>query len=100
MVNLDMRVFESFSFKDVIGEVPPLQPELVKKIELETQSLVECLKDKNQKELEVILAEQNKIRLGLDRLWGAKALSQSKMKIFAEFLTKYVDAIESRMAQT
>jgi hypothetical protein len=45
----------------------------------------------------MILQEQIKIKLELDRLSGAMALSQSKIQMFTEFLTKYIDKIESRL---
>ena len=97
MVNLNMRVFESFAFKDVIGEVPPIGPEMTKKIETELQSLIKNLKDKNQKDLEGILAEQLEIKRELDRLSGAMALSQSKMRLFIESIAKYISEIESKL---
>ena len=92
-----MRVFESFSFKDIIGETPPAGPEMTKKIEIEMQSLIKNLKDKNQKDLEGILAEQLGIKRELDRLSGAMALSQSKIQLFIEFITKYILEIESKL---
>ncbi len=49
-MNLNMHIFESFSFKDIIGELHSLEPEVVKKIEM--QLLIKNLKDKNQKDLE------------------------------------------------
>lgn len=95
MVNLNMRVFESFTFKDIIGEIPPAGPEMTKKIETEVQSLIKNLTNKNQKDLEETLAEQLRIKRELDRLSGAMALSQSKIRLFIEFITKYITEIES-----
>lgn len=97
MVNLNMRVFESFAFKDIIGEIPLAGPEMTKKIETEVQSLIKNLTNKNQKDLEETLAEQLRIKRELVRLSGAMALSQSKIRLFIEFITKYITEIESRM---
>ena len=99
MVNLNMKVFESFTFKEIIGEVPPLGSEIKTKLENEFSILTKSLENKNQIELQEILQEQIKIKLELDRLSGAKALSQPKIQMFSEFLTKYVKEIESRLTQ-
>lgn len=99
MVDLNMRVFENFTFKEIIGEVPPLGPEIITKLENEFSELTKNLENKNQAELQDILQDQIKIKLELDRLSGAMALSQPKMQMFTEFLTKYIDKIESRLKQ-
>lgn len=92
-----MKVFESFAFKDVIGETPPIDPEMTQKIESEVQSLIKNLANKSTKDLEEALIEQLKIKRELNRLSGAMALSQPKMQVFTEFLAKYIDKIESRL---
>ncbi|HSA98745.1 MAG TPA: hypothetical protein VLF17_06670 [Candidatus Nitrosotenuis sp.] len=97
MVDLNMRVFESFAFKDIIGETPLAGPEMEKKIETEVRSLVKNLTNKDKKDLEKTLAEQLKIKRELDRLSGAMALSQSKIRLFVEFITKYISEIESKI---
>jgi len=97
MVDLNMRVFESFAFKDIIGETPFAGPEMAKKIETEVQSLVKNLTNKDKKDLEKALDEQLKIKRELDRLSGAMALSQSKICLFVEFITKYISEIESKL---
>ncbi|MBM2853023.1 MAG: hypothetical protein HW420_1570 [Candidatus Nitrosotenuis sp.] len=99
MVDLNMKVFENFTFKEIIGEVPPLGSEMKIKLENEFSILKKNLENKNQTELQEILQEQIKIKLELDRLSGAMALSQPKMQMFTEFLTKYIDTIESRLKQ-
>ncbi len=99
MVDLNMKVFENFTFKEIIGEVPPLSPEIIAKLENEFSTLMKSLDNKNQAELQETLHDQIKIKLELDRLSGAMALSQPKMQMFTEFLTKYIDAIKSRLKQ-
>jgi hypothetical protein len=94
-----MKVFENFTFKEIIGEVPPLGPEIMSKLENEFSTLTKNLENKNQTELQDVLQEQIKIKLELDRLSGAMALSQPKMKVFDEFLAKYIGKIESRLKQ-
>lgn len=97
MVNLNMKVFEIFTFKEIIGEVPPLGPEIRTALENEFLTLTKNLENKNRTELEEMLQEQIKIKSELDRLSGAMALSQPKMQLFTEFLAKYIDKIESRL---
>jgi hypothetical protein len=97
MVNLNMKVFENFTFKEIIGEVPPLGPEIVTKLENSFSTLTKNLENKNQIELQEILQEQLAIKLALDRLSGSMALSQPKMELFAKFLTKYIDKIKSQI---
>ncbi len=99
MVNLNMKVFENFTFKEIIGEIPPLGPEIMAKLENEFSTLTKNLENKNQAELQEILQEQLTVKLALDRLSGSMALSQPKMELFAKFLTKYIDQIKSRMKQ-
>ena len=92
-----MRIFESFAFKDVLGETPPAGPEMARKIEDEVQHLVKNLTNKGKKDLGGILAEQQKIKRELDRLTGAMALPQSKVHLFIESIAKYILEIESKM---
>ena len=99
MVNLNMRVFENFTFKEIISEVPPLDSKMKIKLENEFSILTKNLENKNQTKLQEILQEQIKIKVELDRLSGAVALSQPKMQMFTEFLTKYINNIKSRLKQ-
>ena len=94
-----MRVFENFTFKEIIGEVPPLDSKMKIKLENEFLILTKNLENKNQTKLQEILQEQIKIKVELDRLSGAVALSQPKMQMFTEFLTKYINNIKSRLKQ-
>ena len=97
MVNLNMKVFESFAFREIIGETPPLEPEMRTRLEKEFTKFTKNLEKKNQAELQDALQEQLKIKRELDRLSGAMALSQPKIQMFYEFLIKYVKEIESRL---
>ena len=99
MVNLNLKVFESFAFREIIGETPPLEPEMRAKLEKEFSTLAKNLEKKNQTELQDILQEHLTIKRELDKLSGAMALSQPKIQMFTEFLTKYIDAVESRLRQ-
>jgi hypothetical protein len=99
MVDLNMTVFENFTLKEIIGEVPSLGSEMKIKLENEFSILTKNLENKNQTELQEILQEQIKIKLELNKLLGAMATSQPKMQIFTEVLTMYIDNIESRLKQ-
>ena len=97
MVNLNTKVFENFTFKEVIGDTPPLEPEMRTKLEKEFSALTKNLENKNQMELQETLQEQLKIKRQLDRLSGAMALSQPKMEMFYEFLLKYIKEIKLKL---
>jgi hypothetical protein len=98
MVDLNMLVLQNFTFKQVIGEHPPANSELRKKIEDQMTSLIKNLQTKNKSELQEILSDQLKIKRELDRLAGAMALDQPKIELFHEFITKYIREIESRLS--
>ncbi len=97
MVDLNMPVLQSFTFKQVIGELPQADHELRKKIEDEVLFLIKSLPTKSKSELGEILSNHLKIKQELDRQAGAMALDQPKIELFREFITKYIKEIESRL---
>ena len=97
MVNLNMKIFENFTFKEIIGDTPPLEPEMRTKLEKEFSALTKNLENKSQTQLQETLQEQLKIKRQLDRLSGAMALSQPKMDMFHEFLIKYIKEIKLKL---
>lgn len=48
MVDLNMKVFENFTFKEIIGDVPPLGSEMKIKLENKFSILTKNLENKNQ----------------------------------------------------
>lgn len=97
MVDLNMTVLQNFTFSQVIGEHPPADSELRKKIEDQVSFLVKGLQTKDRSEIEEILADQLKIKRELDKIYGAMALDQPKIALFHEFITNYIKEIQSRL---
>lgn len=99
MVDLNMRVFESFAFKDVYGEVPRLS-EIKSRLESEFESAVNKLGGKNRDQLESILEEQMQIKRELDIRAGSMALPQDKLVLFTDLVSQYVGAIRAALEKT
>lgn len=97
MVDLSMRVIGKFTFSEIIGETPLPSPEIRKQLEDELKDAIRNLQTKSRSELQEILQHQNSVKRELNRLTGAMALSQEKISLFLESITKYVAAIESRL---
>ncbi|CDI05326.1 hypothetical protein [Candidatus Nitrosotenuis uzonensis] len=99
MVDLNRRVFGSFSFKDVYGETPHLS-EIRHKLESEFDSAVGCLGEKNRTQLEFLLEEQTRIKRELDVRAGSMALPQDKLTVFTDIISRYVGAIKAALEKT
>jgi phosphoglycerate-specific signal transduction histidine kinase len=100
MVDLNMRVFERFIFAEIIGETPQPSPEIRKQLQSELSSAIKGLETKNHSELQEILEHQKAIKRQLNKLTGAMALSQEKINLFLESITKYIEEVESRLKIT
>ena len=98
MVNLGIRVFESYTLQDILGENPPISKNLEEKLALETSRLVERLGKKSKTELEQILANHVLAKKEITKFSGAQAMSQDKLELFHGFLSKFIKEIESRLA--
>ena len=98
MADLNLKVFENFTLKDVLGENPPADSNLRQKLENETASLIKNLEEKSRLDLEQILSDQLKVKQEMTKFSGAMALDQPKIEMFHEFVAKYIAQIESRLA--
>ena len=97
MINLDSKVFGNFTKKEIIGETPKnLSSESFEK---QLGEMLENLNSKNSSELEEILESSKNIKNHLGSITGAMALDQKKIKLCMDFLSKYIDEIESRLAK-
>ncbi|MGQ0606382.1 MAG: hypothetical protein ACT4OD_05470 [Candidatus Nitrosotenuis sp.] len=97
MVNLDIRVFESYTLQDVLGEMPSADQQLQQKLEQQTTKLIQNLDSKSKLELQEILSQHLKAKQEITKFSGAQALDQSKIEMFHEFLSRYIEEIKSRL---
>lgn len=98
-MDLNMKVLESFTIKEVIGEVPE-SLQIRRRLEDELDRLLRDLSGKNQIELQDTLKQQKIVKRELDIRSGAMALSQEKIQMFSEAITKYIAEIESRISHS
>ncbi len=97
MVNLSIRVFDSYTLQDILGESPEADEKLRAKLENETTSLIHNLQSKSNSELQDILSQHILAKQEITKFSGAQALDQSKIEMFHEFLSKYIAEIEKRI---
>ncbi len=97
MVNLSIRVFDSYTLQDILGESPQADQRLREKLENETTSLIHNLQSKSNSELQDILSQHILAKQEITKFSGAQALDQSKIEMFHEFLSKYIAEIEKRI---
>lgn len=98
MVDLNMKVFENYLLKDVLGETPPADSNLRQKLGSEISSLIKNLDGKSKSELQQILSNQLKVKQEMTKFSGAMALDQPKIEMFHEFIAKYIKEVESKLA--
>ena len=97
MVDLNKKVLESFTMKEILGEIPSLDDTFRKKLDSSFQSLMKNIQTTERAELEKTLDKHIEIKRDLDRLTGAMALSREKIELVLEYLIKYTGAIKSRL---
>ena len=97
MVNLSIRVFDSYTLQDILGESPEADEKLRAKLENETTSLIHNLQSKSNSELQDILSQHILAKQEITKFSGAQALDQSKIEMFHEFLSKYIAEIQKKI---
>jgi hypothetical protein len=97
MVNLEIRVFDSYTIQDILGEAPPADYNLRQKLDSQVTLLIQSLSVKPKSELESILSQHIQAKQEITKFSGAMALDQYKLEMFHEFLSKYIYEIESRL---
>jgi len=97
MVNLDIRVFENYTLQDILGEMPPADKKLEQSLSQQTTRLIQNLDSKSNSELQEILAQHQRAKQEMTKFSGAMALDQSKIEMFHDFISKYIQAIQSRL---
>ena len=97
MVNLSIRVFDSYTLQDILGESPQADQRLRAKLENQTTSLIHNLQSKSNSELQDILSQHILAKQEITKFSGAQALDQSKIEMFHEFLSKYIAEIQKKI---
>ena len=97
MVNLSIRVFDSYTLQDILGESPQADEKLWKKLVNETTNLINDLQSKSDSELQDILSQHILAKQEITKFSGAQALDQSKIEMFHEFLSKYIAEIQKKI---
>lgn len=97
MVNLEIRVFDSYTIQDILGEAPLADSKLRQKLDSQVILLIQSLDLKPKSELESILLQHIRAKQEITKFSGAMALDQSKLEMFHEFLSKYISEIQSRL---
>lgn len=99
MVNLGIRVFESYTLQDILGELPQYDEKLEEKLESKMAKLMQELGTKSKSEMQEILSQHLQAKQEMTKFSGAQAMDQAKIEMFHEFLSKYITAIQSRLDQ-
>lgn len=99
MVDLGIRIFESYTIQDILGEIPAADSKLQEKLRSQMSGLIQNLNNKPKSELQEILAQHLKAKQELTKFSGAQAMDQAKIEMFHEFLSKYISEIRSRIDQ-
>lgn len=99
MVNLGIRVFDSYTLQDILGELPLVDQKLQENLESQTSKLIQSLDAKSKSELQEIRTQHMAAKQEMTKFSGAQAMDQSKIEMFHGFLSKYIAEIESRLDQ-
>ena len=97
MIDLNKKVFGNIVAKEIIGDLPPLHPEMLTRLENEYNLLLNNLNTKSKTDLEKILEEQNNVTKQMNSKPGAMAIAQDKIKSFTDFSYKYIQEIEKKL---
>jgi hypothetical protein len=97
MVNLGIRIFDSYTLQDVLGENPPADQKLEENLSKQTAKLIQNLGTKSKSELQEILSQHILAKQEMTKFSGAQALDQSKIEMFHGFLSKYITELKSRL---
>ena len=97
MTELDHKVFGKITTKEIIGAIPPANPDTKDMLENEFQILVSKLKSQTKTELEKLLEEQQIAEKLVNSRPGAMALAQDKIQMYTEYSQKYIKSINEKL---
>ena len=96
MMDLNDLVFGKIKVREILGAEPDLDFTR-KMLEDEIRVLIKDLEGKNPDELMKLKTQQLEIHKEINSRPGAMALPQSKIKLFSEFSSQYIDAIQQKI---
>ena len=96
MIGLDESVFGRIKAKEILGAEPDIQS-IKEMLEQEIISLTQNLEHLKTDELEHVKTKQVEIQKSIDSRPGAMALPQNKIRLFAQYSTRYIKFIEERI---
>ena len=97
MTELDHKVFGKITTKEIIGAIPPANPDTKDMLENEFQTLISNLKSQTKTELEKLLEEQQIAEKLVNSRPGAMALAQDKIQMYTEYSQKYIKSINEKL---
>lgn len=97
MTELDHKVFGKITTKEIIGAIPPANPDTKDMLENEFQILISKLKSQTKTELEKLLEEQQIAEKLVNSRPGAMALAQDKIQMYTEYSQKYIKSINEKL---
>ena len=97
MTELDHKVFGKITTKEIIGAIPPANPDTKDMLENEFQILISKLKSQTKIELEKLLEEQQIAEKLVNSRPGAMALAQDKIQMYTEYSQKYIKSINEKL---
>lgn len=97
LIDLNKKVFGNITNKEIIGEFPPITPDLENMLKEEFAKLTQNLEQRTKEELQQILEEQKLLEKQVNNRPGAMALAQNKIELFVEYCSKYIAAINAKI---
>lgn len=96
MIDLELDVFDNIKAREVIGETPSLT-EFSKNLENSFNQMNNELEINNRPKLEELLQKYVDLKSQLGSLTGAMALDQKKIALCLEFISRFIEKIESKL---
>ncbi len=93
MIDLERKIFGNIRAREIIGEIPPAEPDTREKLLAELEKLTNELTNKSREELESLLNYQNQVQRQVNSRPGAMALPQDKIEMFVAFNEKYMNLL-------
>ena len=96
-MDLNDLAFGKIKVREILGAEPDL--EITKKmLEEESKLLIKQLEGESIEKLRELKREQQEVRKEINSRPGAMALPQSKIRLFTEFSSKYIDSIDQKIS--
>ena len=96
MIDLELEIFDTIKAREVIGETPSVS-EFSKKLENAYNFAENKLQTGNMQNLQDLLQKYLDLKKQLGALTGAQALDQNKIALCLEFISKFIEKINSKL---